>query len=261
MLGIAFALGKSFRFNCLLIATAYVGVGLTYGRSGFIVLTLMSGFYILANARRHLNFLILGAAIAIPLIGVGVAVLQSQTQRGILQNKDTTDRLEAILNLDLDKLKSPERAKDLADAMEAVLKKPFLGHGTGVSGALWAPHNEYVSLWLELGIPGLVLFIGTLGILCLRSLMMGGRAGYLLFAMIAYTPAGQGRIEAPHFLLAISTAAFAALRTDLVVSLTTAQVAAFGSVNVRALTSVQLAALEADDLQALTTFGVNSMSA
>jgi hypothetical protein len=37
--------------------------------------------------------------------------------------------------------------------------------------------------------------------------MMGGRAGYLLFAMIAYTPAGQGRIEAPHFLLAISTAA------------------------------------------------------
>jgi hypothetical protein len=46
MLGIAFALSKSFRFNCLLIATAYVGVGLTYGRSGFIVLTLMSGFYI-----------------------------------------------------------------------------------------------------------------------------------------------------------------------------------------------------------------------
>ena len=207
MLGIAFALGKSFRFNCLLIATAYVGVGLTYGRSGFIVLTLMSGFYILANARRHLNFLILGAAITIPLLGIGVAVLESQTQQGILKNKDTTDRLEAILNLDLDKLKSPERAKDLADAMEAVLKKPFLGYGTGVSGALWAPHNEYVSLWLELGIPGLVLFVGTLGILCLRSLMMGGRAGYLLFAMIAYTPAGQGRIEAPHFLLAISTAA------------------------------------------------------
>lgn len=207
MLGIAFALGKSFRFNCLLIATAYVGIGLTYGRSGFIVLTLMSGCYLLINARRHLSFLILVAAIAIPLAGIGIAVLESQTQQGILKNKDTTDRLEAILHFDFEKLKSPERAKDLADAMEAVFKKPFLGYGTGVSGALWAPHNEYVSLWLELGIPGLVLFVGTLGILCLRSVMTGGKAGYLLFAMIAYTPAGQGRIEAPHFLLAISTAA------------------------------------------------------
>ena len=207
MLGIAFALCKNFRFNCLLIATAYVGVGLTYGRSGFVVLTLMSGFYILTNARKNLNFLILCVAIAIPLAGIGIAVLQSQTQKGIIKNKDTTDRMEAILNLDFDKLKSPERAKDVGDAMEAVLKRPFLGYGTGVSGARWAPHNEYVSIWLELGIPGLLLFVGTLGILILRSLTTGGKAGYLLFAMIAYTPAGQGRIETPHFLLALSTAA------------------------------------------------------
>jgi O-antigen ligase len=206
MLGIAFALCQNFRLNFLLIVTAYVGVGLTYGRSGFVVLTLMSGLYILMNARRNMNFLIVCVAVTIPLAGIGVAVLQSQTQKGIIKNKDTTDRMDAILNLDFDKLKSPERAKDVGDAMEAVFKRPFLGYGTGVSGARWAPHNEYVSLWLELGFPGLVLFVGTYVILIMRSIMTGGKAGYLIFAMLAFTPAGQGRIETPHFLLAMSTA-------------------------------------------------------
>ncbi|MCA1963142.1 MAG: O-antigen ligase family protein [Prosthecobacter sp.] len=207
MLGICFALLPSFRLNFLLICLSYVGVGLTYGRSGFVVLTLMSCLYILKNARRNLGFLLLCAAIAVPLAGAGVAILQSSTQKGITKDKNTADRMEAILNLDFEKLKSPERAKDLADGWEAVLQKPLLGHGTGMSGSRWVPHNEYVSLWLEMGIPGLLLFVGTLGALVLRSVMTGGTAGYLVFAIMAYTPAGQGRIEMPHFCLAISTAA------------------------------------------------------
>jgi O-antigen ligase len=207
MLGICFALIPSFRVNCLLIAISYVGVALTYGRSGFLVLTLMSGVYLLLNARRNIGFLVICAAVTIPLAGVGIAVLQSQTEKGITKDKNTADRLDAILNLDFDKLKSPERAKDLSDAWEAVMEKPIFGHGTGVSGARWAPHNEYVSLWLEMGIPGFLLFVGTLGALVLRSLMTGGRAGYLIFAILAFTPAGQGRIEMPHFCLALSTAA------------------------------------------------------
>ncbi|MES2735433.1 MAG: O-antigen ligase family protein [Verrucomicrobiota bacterium] len=208
MLGITFALCRSFKFNCLLIGVAVVGVALTYGRSGFIVLALMSGTYLLMNARRNLPFLLIMAAIAIPAAGVGLAILQSQTEQGITKDKNTSGRLQAIYELDFEKLKSPERAKDLADAWEGVMKKPLLGHGTGVSGVLWAPHNEYVSLWLELGIPGLLLFAGTLGSLVVRSVMTGGRAGYLLFAIIAYTPAGQGRIEMPHYYLALATAAF-----------------------------------------------------
>lgn len=208
MLGITFALCKSFKFNCVLIGVAFVGVALTYGRSGFVVLALMAGVYILVNARKNLPFLAIIAAIAIPAAGVGFAILQSQTEQGMVKDKNTADRLQAIYELDFEKLKSPERAKDVSDAWEAVLKKPLLGYGTGVSGTLWAPHNEYVSLWLEMGIPGLLLFVGTLGIMVVRSIMTGGRAGYLLFAIIAYTPAGQGRIEMPHYFLALSTAAF-----------------------------------------------------
>ncbi len=207
MLGIVFALSKNFRFNCLMIGVAIPGVGLTYGRSGMIVLALVAGAYILLNARRNLGFLLLLAAVSLPLIGVGVAVLQSGTQKGVMKDKNTADRLEAIYNLDFEKLKSPERVKDLSDAWEAVQQKPVLGHGTGISGTLYAPHNEYVSLWLEMGIPGLLLFGGTWLWLITRSVMTGGKAGYLVFALIAYTPFGQGRIEVPHFSLAMVTAA------------------------------------------------------
>lgn len=207
MLGICFALCRSFKFNCVMIGVAFVGVALTYGRSGFVVLVLMAAAYILMNARKNLPFVLLMAAISIPIAGVGFAILQSQTQQGVVKDKNTSERLEALYNFDFEKFKSPERAKDLADAWEGVKQKPLLGHGTGVSGVIWAPHNEYVSIWLELGIPGLLLFVGTLGVMVARSIMTGGRAGYLLFAIIAYTPAGQGRIETPHYYLALSTAA------------------------------------------------------
>jgi O-antigen ligase len=207
MLGIVFALSKSFRFNCLMIAVAAPGVALTYGRSGMLVLALLCGAYVLLNARRNFGFLMIVAAIAIPLLGVGVAVLQSGTQQGMMKDKNTADRLDAIYNLDFDKLKSPERVKDLSDAWEAVMKEPILGHGTGISGTLYAPHNEYVSIWLELGIPGLLLFAGTWLWLITRSVLTGGQAGYLLFALLAYTPVGQGRLEMPHFSFAMVVAA------------------------------------------------------
>ncbi len=207
MLGIVFALSKNFRFNCLMIAVAVPGVGLTYGRSGMIVLALLCGAYVVMNARRNIGFLMILAAIALPLLGIGTAVLQGGTHHGVMKDKNTADRLEAIYNLDFEKLKSPERVKDLSDAWEAVQEKPLFGHGTGISGTTLAPHNEYVSMWLEMGIPGVALFVGTWLWLAIRSLMTGGKAGYLIFALIAYTPFGQGRIEVPHFSLAMVAAA------------------------------------------------------
>jgi O-antigen ligase len=207
MLGIVFALSNNFRFNCLMIGIAIPGVALTYGRSGMIVLGLMCGAYILMHARRNMGFLALVASIAIPSLGIGMAVLQSKTGQGAMKDKNTADRLEAIYNLDFEKLKSPERVKDVADAWEATMKKPVLGHGTGISGTLFAPHNEYVSIWMEMGLPGLALFVCTWLWLIGRSALTGGKAGYLVFALVAYTPFGQGRIEMPHFHLAMVAAA------------------------------------------------------
>lgn len=207
MLGIVFALSKNFRFNCLMIAVAVPGVALTYGRSGMVVLAVLCGAYVLLNARKNFGFLMIVAAIALPLLGIGAAMLENDTQHGVMKDKNTADRLEAIYNLDFEKMKSPERVKDLSDAWEAAMEKPLLGHGTGISGTFYAPHNEYVSLWLEMGVPGVLLFAGTWLWLALRSVLTGGRAGYLLFALLAYSPVGQGRLEMPHFSLAMITAA------------------------------------------------------
>lgn len=207
MLGVIFALSKNFRFNCVMIAVAVPGVALTYGRSGMIVLALLCGSYILFNARRNFGFLMIVAAVTLPLLGVGLAMLEGGTHHGAMKDKNTADRLEAIYNLDFDKLKSPERVKDLSDALEAVQQRPMFGHGTGISGTTLAPHNEYVSLWLEMGIPGLALFVGTWLWLIVRSIMTGGRAGYLIFALVAYTPFGQGRMEVPHYSVAMVVAA------------------------------------------------------
>lgn len=206
MLGIIWALSPSFRFNVLMLAISIPGVGLTYGRSGMGVLALMGGIYILIHARRHLVFLLVLGAIALPALGIGITLLQQRTGQGVMQDKNTAGRLQAIYELDFEKLKSPERVKDLRDAWEGVLEKPLLGHGVGCASTQWAPHNEYVFMWLELGFPGLLLFVGMLGSMTVRSALMGGRAAFCLIALWAYSPFAQGRIQDPHFWLTVAVA-------------------------------------------------------
>ncbi len=206
-LGLCFALNPNFRWNFALIVAAVPGVGLTYGRSGMMIFAFIVGIYILMNARRHLGFLMVCFYIAVPLASGGFAILQSRTNEGIQKNKDTSGRLEAIYNLDFDKLKSPERAKDLADAWEGLMQKPVFGHGVGAASSLWAPHNEYVAMWLEMGVVGLVVYLLTLYGPALRSLMTGGKAAYAVLAMLAFSPIAQGRVMDPHFYLALLTSA------------------------------------------------------
>ncbi|HYF34012.1 MAG TPA: hypothetical protein VD994_01875, partial [Prosthecobacter sp.] len=85
MLGIVFALSKNFRLNCVFIGISVVGVALTYGRAGMVVLVLMAVPYVLLNARRNLPFLLVIAALTVPVLGIGFAVLQSRTQQGVVK--------------------------------------------------------------------------------------------------------------------------------------------------------------------------------
>ncbi len=206
MLGVIWALSRNFKLNMVMLGISVPGVALTYGRSGMLVLALMGGIYILLNARQHLLFIVLAAAVALPAIGVGYSILQSRTGQGVTQDKNTADRLQAIYDLDFDKLKSPERLKDLSDAWEGVMQKPVLGHGVGSASTLWAPHNEYVYIWLELGLPGLFLYLGMLLLMTWRCIVTRSPAGYCLIALWAYTPFAQGRIQDPHFWLTVAVA-------------------------------------------------------
>jgi O-antigen ligase len=206
-LGLCFALVRNFRWNVALIVAAMPGVALTYGRSGMAIFAVLCGTYIFLNARRHLGFLLLCGAAMLPLLGVGFAIMEQRTTKGIQKDKNTADRLEAIYTLDFDKLKSPERVKDLADAWEAVLQKPIAGHGVGAASTRWAPHNEYVAMWLEMGVVGLIVYLLTLYGPALRSLMCGGKAAYAVLAMLAYSPIAQGRVMDAHFYFTLLTTA------------------------------------------------------
>lgn len=206
-LGLCFALVGNFRWNVALIAVAMPGVALTYGRSGMVIYAFVCGIYILMNARRHLGFLMICGYAMVPLLIGGFAIMQQKTTKGFQKDKNTADRLEAIYNLDFDKLKSPERAKDLSDAWEAVMQEPLFGHGVGAASSRWVPHNEYVAMWLELGAPGLILYLLTMYGPVLRSIMCGGRAAYALLALLAYSPIAQGRVMDAHFYFTLFTAA------------------------------------------------------
>lgn len=206
-LGLCFALVGNFRWNVALIAVAMPGVALTYGRSGMVIFAFLSGLYILLNARRHLGFLMVCGYAMVPLLLGGFAIMQQKTEKGIQKDKNTSDRLEAIYNLDFDKLKSPERAKDLSDAWEAAMKEPVFGYGVGAASNRWAPHNEYVAMWLELGLPGLLVYLLTLYSPALRSLMCGGKAGFAVLAVLLYSPIAQGRVMDAHFYFTLITTA------------------------------------------------------
>lgn len=206
-LGLVFALNKNFRWNMALIAVGIPGVALTYGRSGMVIFAFLTGWYILVNARRNIGFLILCSYALLPLLVIGFTFMQQATGSGVRQDKNTAGRLQAIYELDFEKLKSPERAKDLADAWEGVMQEPAWGHGVGSASTRWAPHNEYVAMWLELGVPGLLLYLSIVWGLALRSLLSKGQAWFAVLGYLAYTPIAQERVLDPHFYLSLLTIA------------------------------------------------------
>ena len=90
---------------------------------------------------------------------------------------------------------------------EAAMKEPVFGYGVGAASNRWAPHNEYVAMWLELGLPGLLVYLLTLYSPALRSLMCGGKAGFAVLAVLLYSPIAQGRVMDAHFYFTLITTA------------------------------------------------------
>jgi O-antigen ligase len=200
MLSVVFTLNPRFWWNVVLVALVSPAIALTLSRSGMAVYFCLLLCYILGNLRRHFKGMLLILAISVPLAIAGVAILaQTSTKVGIVTNKDTSDRLKAIYELDFERIKSPERGKDLQDGWEAAGKKPLWGHGTGAGTSVWKPHNQIVSLWIDIGIPGVLLYIGGLLLLTLRCFTLKLRGFYCLVPLWLFIPCSQILIESPHY--------------------------------------------------------------
>ncbi|WP_395735463.1 O-antigen ligase family protein [Prosthecobacter sp.] len=200
MLSVIFTLNPRFWWNMVLVGLVAPAIALTLSRSGMAVFSCLMLCYIAANLRKHFMGMLIMVVISVPLAVGGVAILaQTSTKSGLMTNKDTTDRLKAIYELDFERIKSPERGKDLQDGWEAAGKEPLWGHGTGAGTSVWKPHNQIVSLWIDIGIMGPLLYIGGLLLLTFRCVTSRLHGAYCLVPLWLFIPCSQILVESPHY--------------------------------------------------------------
>jgi O-antigen ligase len=169
-----------------LIGLDVVAIIATFSRAGFLSLGLIGLCYLVIlfrRGRRTLAMLIIAAALA------GTALLPSSYLH----------RLSTITNIQADQTNSAQtRFRDYLTAMKYVAGHPLMGAGIGQNilalndtrGATWTlVHDVYLEYAVDLGLPGLILFL-----LLLRAIVRGLRKALR-------RAAGEPALADLHFLL------------------------------------------------------------
>jgi O-antigen ligase len=196
MLSVVFTLNQNFWLNVSLIAIAAVGVVLTLSRSGMMVFAVLIMLFVLLNFRQHYAKLLLVAGISIPIASAGLAwFIHSATTASFGTDTNIKNRIEAIFGGSTDKMASDERMKDLTDGWEAVTESPLFGHGTGCASSMWQPHNQWVAIWLDIGIAGVLIFASTLIAITLLVIAKRGTAVYCLVPLWMFSMFSQNLVE------------------------------------------------------------------
>jgi O-antigen ligase len=150
-----------------------IAVVLTFSRAGFLTLATTLGLYGLRLMRRPNRGLVLAA---LALLLLGLPFLPS----------GYVDRLLTIRAIESDPTGSAQaRWGGTVAALDHVAEHPILGAGLGMNilvlnenqatGATWrAVHNTYLEYAVDLGLPGLVLFVLLLAA-CWKSARAAGR--------------------------------------------------------------------------------------
>lgn len=162
--------GKPWMRGLLLLGIfmSLAGIIATYSRGGFLTLAVILGMYVWSWLRRprqrHLAFFALFVALA------AVPFLPS----------NYVDRISTITDIESDESGSAQaRWGDTIAGIEYVIFHPIVGAGLGqdvlalneVRGPTWTVvHNVYLQYAVDLGIPGLVLFV-----MLLRGAMRSAR--------------------------------------------------------------------------------------
>lgn len=138
------------------IALDAMGVVVTFSRAGFLMLAMVMGTYVYRLLRR-------------PERAWAIAVLVLLLMCAPLVPPDYLDRLATIGDIDSDPTGSAQqRWNDTLTATRLVLTNPIVGAGIGqgvvalneVRGPKWlVVHNVYLEYAVDLGLPGLLLFL------------------------------------------------------------------------------------------------------
>ena len=152
----------------------------TFSRGGMLCFILLTAIYV-SSIRIQINFkniLLLGTCGVLLLGAILFAAPHIVGKAEMFSSRGAQSRMEMFAfekSLDDSSIKS--RQDLIVDAVEQIKRAPILGHGTGYSRfAPVAPHNMYLTLWMELGIVGLGLYVWILV------------AGYRLFSERDFWP-------------------------------------------------------------------------
>lgn len=143
-----------------IIGLNMLAVFTTFSRGGFLTLAVILLAYIWLPGKRPERgwayLILLAGLMAIPFIPM-----------------DYSDRISTITDIEADESGSAqERFTDIVAATRLVIQNPIIGSGIGMNifalnearGETWtAIHNVYLQYAVELGLPGLVLFLMLLG--------------------------------------------------------------------------------------------------
>jgi putative inorganic carbon (HCO3(-)) transporter len=142
-----------------------IAVILTYSRAGFLTLATMATLYLWKLRNRAERIWVWAAFVAalacVPFLPSGYF-----------------DRLSTITDIKADRTgSSQERMRYILSAVDHVFENPVVGAGLGMNllalneerGARWrAVHNAYLEYAVDLGLPGLILFL-LLFVRCFRN--------------------------------------------------------------------------------------------
>ena len=160
------------------------------------------------NFREHFTKILLAAAGLITL-AAGAASLMAAAST----DANTKNRVSAIFGGDVDKMESTERLKDVMDGIHAAMEKPVTGIGTGAGTALWMPHNQFVSTWIDMGIFAAAGYVAILLVLLAGSLRRGGQGLLCVVPLLGFLPFSQMLVDtAAYWLCAFVAAALTSPR-------------------------------------------------
>lgn len=204
MLAVFLTLSRRFWTCTFMIGVTIVGIFPTLSRGGFLIIGLIVCAFVLINFRAHLMKFLLIAAGAVPALILGVGLLVAKSNEGGRQDSNAEERISAIFSGDFSKMGSSERKKDFLDGLGAALSKPLTGLGTGAGSALYQPHNQILSVWIDLGFFGALLYFVILLIAASKAISRGAVGIYLAIPILLYVPLSQALLENYAYLLGLA---------------------------------------------------------